>query len=123
MVALALVVVVASMAAGVVRAARERRGELAVLRALGLDRRRVAVLLGAEPLLVTLVGLVVGTAVGVTVLWALFSTGFSDLPFVLDVPQLALLLGTTAGVAFAAVVLAAGTSARRIGADDLLDLG
>lgn len=123
MVALALVVVVASMAAGVVRAARERRGELAVLRALGLDRRRVAVLLGAEPLLVTLVGLVIGAGVGITVLWVLFSTGFSDLPFVLDAPQLGLLLGATAGVALVAVALAAGASARRIGPDDLLDLG
>jgi putative ABC transport system permease protein len=123
MVALALVVVVASMSAGVVRAARERRGELAVLRAAGLDRKRVALALAAEPLLVTIVGEAIGTGVGVTVLWVLFSSGFSDLPFVLDVPQLGLLLLTTTGVAALACVTAAVAAVRRIGAEDLVDLG
>ena len=123
MVALALVVLVAAMAAGVVRSARERRGELGVLRALGIARSRVCLQLVAEPLLVTAVGEVIGVVVGIGVLWLLFTSGFSDLPFVLDLGQLGLLLLVTAGVAILACTSAAVVSAHRIGPDDLVDLG
>ena len=123
MVALALVVLVAAMSAGVLRSARERRGELGVLRALGLARSRLTLQLLAEPLLVTAVGELIGVVVGVTVLKVLFSGGFSDLPFVLDLPQLGLLLLTTSAVATLTCGLAAAVGARRIGPADLVDLG
>jgi hypothetical protein len=121
--ALALAVALASTAAGVVRAGRERRAELGVLRALGLTRRSVLLELAAEPVLVTVVGLVVGAVVGIAVLRTLFAVGYSDLPFVLPAgPLLGLAAGT---VVLSAVVCAlAALPASRVGPDrGLADLG
>jgi putative ABC transport system permease protein len=123
MLALALAIAVTSMAAGVVRSARERRGELGVLRALGLPRRSVVTLLAAEPVLVAVTGMVAGSIVGVVVLRVLFATGYSDLPFVLDAGRLLALFGLTSAVAVTSCVLAAWPAARRLGPDALADLG
>jgi putative ABC transport system permease protein len=121
--ALALLIALTSSAAGVLRAARERRGELGLLRALGLSRRHVVLELAGEPVLVTVVGVVVGAVVGVGVLRALFAVGYSDLPFVLPLGRLALVAGLTAAVALVACVLAAVPAARVRADTALADLG
>lgn len=123
MLALTLAIGVAAMGAGVVRDGRERRGELGVLRAQGARRRDIAVVLAAEPTMVAGIGAVAGAVAGVVVLWVLFSTGFSDLPFVFHPLQL---VGLVAGVVVLtglSCVGAALPAARRIGADALTDLG
>jgi ABC-type lipoprotein release transport system permease subunit len=54
--------------------ARRRRRDFAILRALGLDRRRTRLILNSQATVIGLVGLVVGVPVGVVlgrVLWRL----------------------------------------------------
>ena len=116
---------VALVAVGVLlsRAARERRAELAVLRALGFRRRSVALALAVEPLLAGTVGLVLGVVVGLGVLRLLFLVGFSDLAFQVDGPGL---LRTVLGVELLLAVvcaLAAGRAGRGDPAATLRDLG
>ncbi|HUR51803.1 MAG TPA: FtsX-like permease family protein [Mycobacteriales bacterium] len=121
--ALALAIALASLGAGVVRAGRERRAELGVLRSLGLTRRAVLVELAAEPVLVVVVGLVVGAAVGIAVLRALFAVGYSDLPFVLPAAQLVGLAAGTVAVAALVCGLAAWPASRVSPDAGLADLG
>ncbi|MDP9181639.1 MAG: FtsX-like permease family protein, partial [Actinomycetota bacterium] len=120
---LALAVALASTAAGVARAGRERRGQLGVLRSLGLSRRAVLLELAGEPVLVTTVGVVVGAVAGIVVLRTLFAVGYSDLPFVLPgVPLVALAVGTV--LLAALVCTAAAWPAARVRPDvGLADLG
>ncbi|WP_031514668.1 FtsX-like permease family protein [Streptomyces sp. NRRL F-5123] len=60
----AAVLAAVGFAVGAAGAARERRGEFAVLRALGAPRRQLARMLAAEQALLVLVSLVVGVALG-----------------------------------------------------------
>jgi len=120
---LALAIALTSMAAGVLRAGRERRGELGVLRAWGLSRRGVVLELAGEPVLVTLVGVVTGAVVGVAVLRTLFAVGYSDLPFVLPVGQVAALAVGTSLLAGLVCVLAAWPASRVRPDVGLVDLG
>jgi putative ABC transport system permease protein len=92
---LGLAVALIAVGALLGRAARERRAELGVLRAIGFRRRTVALTLGAEPLLTGTIGLIIGIGVGLVVLRLLFALGFADLAFTLSWPQIA---GTAAGV-------------------------
>lgn len=84
MVVLALAVALASVAAYVALATRERRSELALLRAVGMRRRAVVLTLAAEPVLTGTLGAVAGLAVGLVYLRVLFAVGFSELAFVVD---------------------------------------
>ncbi|MGW5352265.1 FtsX-like permease family protein [Streptomyces sp. NPDC004031] len=60
----AAVLAAVGFAVGAAGAARERRGEFAVLRALGAPRRQLARMLAAEQALLVLVSLVVGVVLG-----------------------------------------------------------
>jgi putative ABC transport system permease protein len=120
---LALLIVLVSMSAGVVRSGRERRGELGVLRALGMSRRAVVLLLAGEPVLVGVLGVLLGSVVGVGVLRALFAAGYSDLPFLLPLGPLAALGGATAALLALTCGLAAWPAARRSVESALGDLG
>jgi len=122
MLGLGLLTAVVFLAAGVLRSARERRAEIAVLRAAGLPRRSVALLLAAQPMLLVLVGAALGTVTGIVVLRVLFAVGFSDLPFRLDAARLGALVALA--IAFAAVACAAAAWSRRdVPADALIDVG
>ena len=88
-----LIVAMASVAAYLARAARERRAELALLRALGLRRRWARFALAAEPMLTGGIGVVVGLAAGLGVLRILFAVGFSDLAFIVDWSRIGVLCG------------------------------
>jgi putative ABC transport system permease protein len=105
--ALAVCVAVVSLAAGVLHTGRKNRTALGVLRASGAGRGHAALALAAEPVLLTLLGICVGLAGGVGVLWALFQSGFSDLPFVVDLPRLSAVVIATLGCVCVAAFLAA----------------
>jgi hypothetical protein len=122
-VALALVIAVVATSAAVVRTGRERRAELGVLRALGLRRRSVVLLLAAEPVLVATLGTLLGSLVGVGVLRALFATGYSDLPFRLPAARLGVLAVGSLVLLAAACAAAAVPAARRPVDGALADLG
>jgi putative ABC transport system permease protein len=120
---LGLVVALVAVAALQGRAVRERRGQLAVLRAIGFRRRDVRRLLLAEPLLAGGIGIVIGLAVGLGVLRLLFAVGFADLAFVLEPGRLAAMTGLTAAVLVAAAALPAVIGARRDPGAAVRDLG
>jgi putative ABC transport system permease protein len=115
---LGLLVALASIASTLARAARERRAELAVLRALGVRRRGTRLALAAEPLLTGGIGVAVGLAVGLAVLRVLFAVGFSDLGFVVDWARIGLLAGALL-LSLAAVCAATAAAA----ADDDVTAG
>jgi ABC-type lipoprotein release transport system permease subunit len=120
---LGLVVVVVSIAASTVRAAHERRPEMAVLRALGCRRRTVVAALVTEPLLTAGLGALLGLVAGLVVLRALFALGYSSLAFVLDWPRLAGAVGATLALVLVTGLLAAVRAARRDPAEDLAAVG
>jgi putative ABC transport system permease protein len=120
---LSLLVAITSLAAGVVRNARERRRELGVLRALGMGRRHVALLLAAEPVLAATLGATVGLGVGLLLLRVLFAVGFSDLPFLIDWGRLALVVLAVEALLCITCWLAAWPASRRDLEADLADAG
>jgi putative ABC transport system permease protein len=123
MLVLGLVVAVASIAAFLARAARERRAELAVLRALGLRRRTVVTALWAEPMLAGTLGVAIGLGVGLGLLRALFAVGFSDLAFQVDWGRLGVLTGSLLAVLALLCAVTARAATDRDVAAGLRDLG
>jgi ABC-type antimicrobial peptide transport system permease subunit len=81
------------------------------------------VVLAAESVAVAGVGAAVGAVVGVADLWVLFSSGFSDLPFILDLPRLLALVAGVIVLTAVACAIAAWPAARRISPADVADLG
>lgn len=118
-----LAVALCAVGALVSRAARERRAEVALLRAAGFRRGTVAVAVVAEPLLLGVTGVVIGIAAGLGTLALLFSAGFADLAFYPHWAQ----IGSTAALALALIVavslLPAAAACRRCLEADLRDLG
>ncbi len=123
MLVLGLAVAVASIAAYLARAARERRAALAVLRAVGLRHRSVVLALAAEPVLAGAVGTVLGLAVGLGILRALFAVGFSDLAFLVDWARVGLVAGATLALLVVVCLAAAALTTPRDVAAGLRDLG
>ncbi|GAB3607643.1 ABC transporter permease [Conyzicola nivalis] len=117
-VAIAASTLLAAVGFGVHSAAglRSRRLELAQLRAIGYSRRRLVGLVGAESLLMCLLGAVFGISIGVLLAWlvgplvAVSPTGAPTVPsVVVEVPPLgiALLLAWIVAVLAAVVLLVA----------------
>ncbi|NJP42011.1 FtsX-like permease family protein [Actinacidiphila epipremni] len=115
----AAVLAAVGFAVGAAGAARERRGEFAVLRALGAPRRQLARMLAAEQALLVLVSLAVGLALGafltrlITPLIVLTGQAARPVPpLVVELPptRLAELL---AALLAAPVAVLAATAARR----------
>jgi predicted lysophospholipase L1 biosynthesis ABC-type transport system permease subunit len=106
-----------------VASARRRRHDFAILRAIGLDRRRTRLVLNSQGTAIGLVGLVVGVPLGVALgrtLWRLIS---QQVPLA-DVPPLALvavvlIVPVTVAVANALAVWPGHRLARRHPAEDL----
>ena len=120
---LGLVVAVASVAAYVVRAARERRRHLSVARALGMRTGAVTLSLAAEPALAAVVGTALGLTVGLGLLRVLFALGFSDLAFVVNWGRVAVVSAGSLGLLILACGIAAVVSLPRDVAAGLRDLG
>ena len=118
-----LAVALVGLGVFVARALRERRASLAVLRAVGFRRRQVALTLLAEPLLETVVGSVIGLGVGLSVLWLVFRTGFSDLAFVVDWGRVGMMAAGVLILVTLVCAIPAFLGARRDPARALQDLG
>jgi putative ABC transport system permease protein len=109
--ALGLVVGIAGLGVVMVRAVRERRRQIGVLRALGFPAAAVRRAFMAESSFVALEGIIVGTVLALITTWRLAGSGTfgSALGFSVPWPQLALLVVGT----FAASLLATVTPAEQ----------
>jgi putative ABC transport system permease protein len=96
-IALGLVVGIAGLGVVMVRAVRERRRQVGVLRSLGFSAGQVRRAFLAESGFIALLGVLTGTVLAIIVAWRLIGTEAfgEDLPF--DVPwgQIALVIGLT----------------------------
>ena len=98
--------VLVSLMATVLAAARRRRRDLALLKALGLTRQQMRNIVGVQTLTLLVIAIVVGIPVGIAaghVLWDSFAASLGVAP-VVEVPILALLLGVV-GLLVAGTVL------------------
>ena len=120
---LSLLVVVVSIGAATVRSGRQRRPQLAVLRALGVRRRGLLAALALEPVLSAALGAVAGTAVGLAVLRGLFAVGYSSLAFVLEPGRLLAAVAVTVLLVVVTTVVAALPAVRQEPSAALADLG
>ncbi len=96
-IALGLVVGIAGLGVVMVRAVRERRRQVGVLRSLGFQASQVRRAFLAESGFIALLGVLTGTLLAITVSWRLIGTEAfgDDLPFTLPWGQLALVIGLT----------------------------
>jgi putative ABC transport system permease protein len=93
----------------------ERRRELGLLRAVGMQRRQVRRMVRAEAVIVALVGAVLGLGLGVLFGWGgarVLAHSSSPSEFTLPVPNLALLAVLVAAAGVAAAVLPARLASR-----------
>ncbi|NSC25232.1 ABC transporter permease [Streptomyces albus subsp. chlorinus] len=89
----------------------ERVREIGILRALGLDRARVAAVLRLESLLLSLLGAALGVVTG-TILGAVALAGQSGVPVVLPWPRLGLFIGVAAVIGVLAALWPGRQAAR-----------
>jgi len=96
-IALGLVVGIAGLGVVMVRAVRERRRQVGVLRSLGFQAAQVRRAFLVESGFIALLGVLTGTLLAITVAWRLIGTDAfgDDLPFRLPWGQLALVIGLT----------------------------
>ncbi len=96
-IALGLVVGIAGLGVVMVRAVRERRRQVGVLRSLGFEAKQVRRAFLAESGFIALLGVLTGTVLAITVAWRLIGTNaFGDgLPFSVPWAQLAIVIGLT----------------------------
>ena len=96
-IALGLVVGIAGLGVVMVRAVRERRREVGILRSLGFQAAQVRRAFLAESGFIALIGVLTGTLLAIIVAWRLIGTDAfgDDLPFSLPWVQLAIVVGLT----------------------------
>jgi len=109
--ALGLLVGVAGLGVVMVRAVRERRREVGILRSLGFETKQVRRAFIAESSFVALEGILLGTALAVISTWRLLLSGaFGEgLTFSVPLPQVALIVG----LAFLATLIATAAPAQQ----------
>jgi putative ABC transport system permease protein len=113
--AMALVIAVLGIINTMAMSVFERRQEIGMLRATGLDRRGVKQMVRLEAVVISLFGAVVGIAVGVFLGWALSQMtkdALPDLAVVLPWGQIGLFLLSAAAVGVLAAVWPARSAAR-----------
>lgn len=114
--AIAVVIALVGIANTLGLSVLERGREHALLRALGLTRRQLRVMLGAEAVLLSMVATLLGTGLGVAFAWvgvrALVEPAIEDAGVVLPWWQLAIVLLVSAVAALLAAVLPARRAAR-----------
>ncbi|MFF9349585.1 ABC transporter permease [Streptomyces sp. NPDC014734] len=85
--AMALVIAVLGVVNTLAMSVFERQQEIGMLRAIGLDRRRVKRMIRLEAVVISLFGAVVGIVLGTFLAWAIGQTLKSDIPdYVLVIP-------------------------------------
>jgi putative ABC transport system permease protein len=107
------VAMVAAVLAGLAAGVRNRRGELAVVRALGATRRQRRTSVRVHALTTVALGTVVGLPVGVVLARLAFRRLAQDIGVVDDVAVSSLLVVAVAAVALVVALLAAEVLARR----------
>ncbi|MFC4909552.1 ABC transporter permease [Actinomadura gamaensis] len=114
--ALGLLVGVVGLGVVMIRAVRERRRTVAVLRALGVQSRVVRRAFYAESTFVALEGVVIGTVLGVLTTWLLYlnspTFGSLDAPYPIAWTQVLLTVGATLVASLLATVGPARRAAR-----------
>ncbi len=112
---LGLLVGITGLGVVMVRAVRERRRTIGVLRALGFRARTVRRAFLAESTFIALEGVLVGTVLGVLTTWLLYQNspafGSTDVPFPIAWEQIGLTVGATLIASLAATVLPARRAA------------
>lgn len=78
--AMALIIAVLGVINTLAMSVFERQQEIGMLRAIGLDRRRVKRMIRLEAVVISLFGAVVGIALGMFLGWAIGQTLSSDIP-------------------------------------------
>ncbi|MDQ3980454.1 MAG: FtsX-like permease family protein, partial [Actinomycetota bacterium] len=114
--ALGLLVGIAGLGVVMVRAVRERRREIGMLRAMGFSRRVVRAAFLMEAGFVAVQGIVVGVVLALVVSYQLLSNsdvfGESRLDFTVPWLALAILLGAALAASLAATAAPAGQASR-----------
>ena len=113
--AVGLVIGIAGLGVVMVRAVRERRREIGMLRAMGFPARTIRRAFLTEAIFVALQGIVIGSALGMLTAWSLlsFSKTFGNLELPFSVPwfDLAVLVTIPLVASAAAAALPAGRAA------------
>jgi putative ABC transport system permease protein len=114
--ALGLLVGIAALGVISTRTVVERRQQIGVLRAIGFQSRMVALSLVLEASFITLVGLLIGTGVGIVLGESIVRTFFTqitpDTPFVIPWTQLAFILLLAYGFSLLTTIVPAYQAAR-----------
>ncbi|MFB6818926.1 ABC transporter permease [Streptomyces sp. NPDC056347] len=113
--AMALIIAVLGVVNTLAMSVFERQQEIGMLRAIGLDRRRVKRMIRLEAVVISLFGAVVGIGLGVFLGWAIGQTISSDIPgYVLVLPwgRIAIFLALAAAVGVLAALWPARSAAR-----------
>jgi putative ABC transport system permease protein len=112
---LGLLVGITGLGVVMVRAVRERRRTIGVLRALGFRARTVRRAFLAESTFVAVEGVLVGTILGVLTTWLLYTNspafGGTDVPYPIAWAQITITVGATLLASLAATVLPARRAA------------
>lgn len=109
---LGLVVGIAGLGIIAIRSVVERRREIGMLRALGFRRRMVLAAFLLENSYVTLLGIIIGVALGLNLGYAISQTGGADLPYVIPWIGILEIVGVAYGLAMLATVGSAFRAAK-----------
>ncbi|MFD7070183.1 ABC transporter permease [Streptomyces sp. NPDC059913] len=113
--AMALIIAVLGVVNTLAMSVFERQQEIGMLRAIGLDRRRVKRMIRLEAVVISLFGAVVGIGLGVFLGWAIGKTIASDIPgYVLVLPwgRIAIFLALAGAVGVLAALWPARSAAK-----------
>ncbi|MFJ6012649.1 ABC transporter permease [Streptomyces sp. NPDC092952] len=113
--AMALIIAVLGVVNTLAMSVFERQQEIGMLRAIGLDRRRVKRMIRLEAVVISLFGAVIGIGLGVFLGWAIGKTIASDIPgYVLVLPwgRIAIFLALAGAVGVLAALWPARSAAK-----------
>ncbi len=113
--AMALIIAVLGVVNTLAMSVFERQQEIGMLRAIGLDRRRVKRMIRLEAVVISLFGAVLGTALGVFLGWAIGETIAESVPgyeLVLPWDRIAIFLALAGLVGVLAALWPARSAAR-----------
>ena len=102
--ALGLFVGIVGLGVIMIRAVRERRRAIGVLRALGFGASTVRRAFLGEAALVATEGITLGTVLGLVTAWNLFNSGFATVDVEFAIPWATVLLLAAASLAFSLLV-------------------
>ncbi|TDQ45868.1 ABC transporter permease [Actinorugispora endophytica] len=112
MLGLAILIAVFGISNTMALSVLERRRESALLRALGLSKARLRRMLGAEAVLVSLVGAILGVALGTLFGWAAGRSAFDGMLFALPAVEIAGFLAAAVVAGLLAALMPARRAAR-----------